>query len=201
MTRRFGISTLVLGLAAVGVLAGSPSSAAGQYFGRNKVQYESFDFQVLKTEHFDIYHYPEEDVAIEHLVLMAERWYARLSRLLNHDLSTRQPLIMYASAPHFRQTNTLQGDLGDEEWKREMPPLYSSVVDEVYALGGVLSGEHGIGWMKKAELSRVLPPAHLKLLQSIKRAVDPAGILNPGKVLPSPATCGDIHAVPEGAWI
>ncbi|MBA2604064.1 MAG: hypothetical protein H0U94_10810, partial [Acidobacteria bacterium] len=33
--------------------------AQGGYFGRNKVQYQQFDFQVLKTEHFDIYFYPE----------------------------------------------------------------------------------------------------------------------------------------------
>ncbi|MCK4495463.1 MAG: hypothetical protein KAU91_03885, partial [Candidatus Aminicenantes bacterium] len=31
----------------------------GQYFGRNKVQYEAFNFKVMKTEHFDIYFYPE----------------------------------------------------------------------------------------------------------------------------------------------
>jgi Tol biopolymer transport system component len=87
--------------------------AEAQYFGRNKVQYERLDFEVLKTEHFDIYYYPEEQVAVEFAALMAERWYARLSRLLNHDLSGRQALILYASGPHFRQTNTLQGDVGE----------------------------------------------------------------------------------------
>jgi hypothetical protein len=105
---------VIVGAAAVVVLASCVhGTVQAQYFGQNKVQYQGFDFEVLRTEHFDIYQYPEEDVAIEYLVLMAERWYARLSRLLNHDLSTRQPLIMYASAPHFRQTNTLQGDLGE----------------------------------------------------------------------------------------
>ncbi len=102
------IAALVVGTALV---AAAPAEA--QYFGRNKVQYEGFDFKVLKTEHFDIYHYAEEQPAIEYAALMAERWYARLSRLLNHDLSGRQALILYASAPHFRQTNTLQGDLGE----------------------------------------------------------------------------------------
>jgi glycolate oxidase len=37
--------------------------------------------------------------------------------------------------------------------------------------------------------------------QALRLAFDPEGRANPGKVLPSPATCGDIHAVPEGAWI
>lgn len=87
--------------------------AEAQYFGRNKVQYESFDFEVMKTDHFDIYYYPEEKPAVEIAALMAERWYARLSRLLNHDLTTRQPLILYASGAHFRQTNVLQGEIGE----------------------------------------------------------------------------------------
>ena len=38
---------------------GWPTPAAAQYFGRNKVQYKDLDFQVLKTEHFDIYFYPD----------------------------------------------------------------------------------------------------------------------------------------------
>ena len=37
--------------------------------------------------------------------------------------------------------------------------------------------------------------------QSLRNAFDPLGRSNPGKVLPSPATCGDIHSVPEGAWV
>ncbi len=107
--RRLGLAALTTLLA----LGGAVQIAEAQYFGRNKVQYEDFDFKIVKTEHFDIYYYEEELPGIEYAVLMAERWYARLSRLLNHDLSNRQPLILYASSPHFRQTNTLQGDLGE----------------------------------------------------------------------------------------
>ena len=87
--------------------------AHAQYFGQNKVQYEKFDFKVLKTEHFDIYFYPEEEAAVRLAARMAERWYARLASLLNHELSNRQPLILYAAHPHFRQTNTIEGDLGE----------------------------------------------------------------------------------------
>ena len=75
------------------------SRSEAQYFGRNKVQYEDFDFQVLKTEHFDIYYYPEEQAAARGAARMAERWYARLSPVLDHELSGRQPLILYASQP------------------------------------------------------------------------------------------------------
>jgi len=105
---------VLAGAALVCAAALTPAERAeAQYFGQNKVQYESLDFEVLETEHFDIYYYPEEGAAVEFAALMAERWYARLSRLLDHDLSGRQPLILYASGPHFRQTNTLQGNIGE----------------------------------------------------------------------------------------
>ncbi len=84
-----------------------------QYFGRNKVQYEKFDFKVLATEHFDIYHYPEEEAAVAIAARMAERWYSRISKLLQHELRGRQPLILYAAHPHFQQTNTLSGEIGE----------------------------------------------------------------------------------------
>ncbi|HEY0873698.1 MAG TPA: hypothetical protein VGD94_09510 [Vicinamibacterales bacterium] len=90
-----------------------PAAASAQYFGQNKVQYRTFDFKVLKTEHFDIYYYPEEEEATQMVARMAERWYGRLSRLLVHELRGRQALILYASGPHFRQTNTIQGAIGE----------------------------------------------------------------------------------------
>lgn len=99
----------------VAVLVGlaSPVPAPAQYFGRNKVQYERFDFRILPTEHFDIYYYPEEEAAVRLAARMAERWYARLSRLLHHELRGRQPLILYAAHPHFQQTNVLEGEIGE----------------------------------------------------------------------------------------
>lgn len=67
--------------------------------------------------------------------------------------------------------------------------------------GGVLSGEHGIGLEKRDYMSLMFSDIDLEAQQALRRAFDPAGLANPGKVLPSPATCGDIHEVPEGAWI
>ncbi len=91
----------------------SAGAVNAQYFGRNKVQYERFDFKVMATEHFDIYYYPEEEAAVRLAARMAERWYARLSNLLQHQLSGRQPLILYAAHPHFQQTNTLDGEISE----------------------------------------------------------------------------------------
>jgi Tol biopolymer transport system component len=92
-------------------LTGTPLQA--QYFGRNKVQYQSFDFKVLKTEHFDIYFYPDEQQAADQAARMAERWLTRLSTVFRHELSGRQPLILYASPSEFQQTNAIGGDLGE----------------------------------------------------------------------------------------
>jgi Tol biopolymer transport system component len=95
------------------LIAAASLAEAQQYFGRNKVQYRKFDFQVLKTDHFDIYYYPEEKAAVEQAGRMAERWYARLSRLLGHRFGTRQAVILYGSHPEFEQTNAIAGELGE----------------------------------------------------------------------------------------
>lgn len=95
------------------VLAALASPIQAQYFGRNKVQYENFDFRVLKTEHFDVYFYPPEEAAAVHAARMSERWYARWSSIFDHELSGRQPLILYASAPEFQQTNAVGGNIGE----------------------------------------------------------------------------------------
>ena len=83
--------------------------AQAQYFGHNKVQYQSFDFKLLRTDHFDLYYYPEERPAADIAARMAERWYTRLSGVLHHQLSGRQPLILYATQAQFEQTNVVQG--------------------------------------------------------------------------------------------
>ncbi len=130
---------LVMFAGAVGLGIAAPPVEA-QYFGRNKVQYESFDFEVLKTEHFDIYYYPE--VQVELAALMAERWYARLSRILNHDLRGRQALIVYASHPHFQQTNALSGSL-DESTQGVTELLKRRIV--LPFLGPLKETDHVIG--------------------------------------------------------
>jgi FAD/FMN-containing dehydrogenase len=60
------------------------------------------------------------------------------------------------------------------------------VHDLVGEAGGSISAEHGIGQMKRSELARTTAPARLGALLAIKRALDPQGIMNPGKLLPSP---------------
>ncbi len=84
-----------------------PLISRGQYFGKNKVQYEDFNFKVLHTDHFDIYHYPKEASAVEDLGRLSERWYMRHSELLNHTFKTKNPLIIYANHADFQQTDVI----------------------------------------------------------------------------------------------
>jgi len=72
---------------------------------------------------------------------MAERWYERLSRVLDHQLRGRQPLILYASQAQFQQTNAISGGIGEgtggvtEGFKRRIVMLDA---DESADEGGII---------------------------------------------------------------
>jgi FAD/FMN-containing dehydrogenase len=55
------------------------------------------------------------------------------------------------------------------------------------SLGGMISGEHGIGFVQKDYLPLALSSGEIDLMRAIKRAFDPEGILNPGKIFPETA--------------
>ncbi len=124
------------------ILVAVAADARAQYFGRNKVQYRTFEFQVLKTEHFDLYYYPEEGDAARIVGRLAERWRARLGRLFEHELRGRQKVILYAAAAHFRQTNAVEGLLGEgtggvteAQRRRIVLPMGGSLADTDHVLG------------------------------------------------------------------
>src|SRR5580765_9108180 len=87
------------------------ATAHAQYFGRNKVQWEHFDFKVLKTEHFDIYYYDREADVVNDVGRQAERWYTRLSKTFNHTFG-HKPIVIYANAADFPQTTTTPEIIG-----------------------------------------------------------------------------------------
>src|SRR2546430_6238720 len=103
-----GVQTCALPIS----LAGATPLAA-QYFGQNKVQYRNFAFQIIQTDHFEVYYYPAERVAALDAARMAERWYSRLSRVLHHEFQGRKPIILYASQSDFQQTNAISGEIGE----------------------------------------------------------------------------------------
>jgi dipeptidyl aminopeptidase/acylaminoacyl peptidase len=139
-TGRFSVRAS--GLLAAALILGSAVPAEAQYFGRNKVQYDQFEFEVMATPHFDIHYYPEAGVVVEDVSRMAERWYERYARLFQHEFEKAKPLVLYADHPDFQQTNTLQGLLGEgiggvtESLKnRVIMPMSGSYQDTDHVLG------------------------------------------------------------------
>ena len=62
--------------------------------------------------------------------------------------------------------------------------IYTKEDQRLLTVSGALSAEHGIGQIKAAEFGRISDPARLAMVRAIKQAIDPLGIMNPGKVLP-----------------
>ncbi|WP_298467167.1 FAD-binding oxidoreductase [uncultured Erythrobacter sp.] len=77
----------------------------------------------------------------------------------------------------------IPGKWEDSEGKRISARVYDLVTD----WGGSISAEHGIGQMKVSELGRLGDPVALSMMRAVKQALDPDGLLNPGKLLPSGA--------------
>jgi len=87
------------------VLAGS--GAAQFYFGKNKVQYTRFEWWVVKTEHFEVYFYAEEDDLAHIGAQLAEEAYLDLRQKFNHEIDKPIPFIIYSSPHYFGQTNVI----------------------------------------------------------------------------------------------
>ena len=94
------------------LVAGGAPAGAQNYFGQNQVQYDRFRWSEWETEHFIIYYYPEEAAATMDAARMAERSYARLSRVLDHQFREKKPIVLFSSRTDFGQNN-VTGDLGE----------------------------------------------------------------------------------------
>ena len=79
-------------------------------------------------------------------------------------------------------TYLLRDTLSQEEWETRMAATMDQIYRKAQELGGLVSGEHGIGYAKRDYLRQSLPPTARALMQGIKRVFDPKGILNPHKV-------------------
>ena len=109
-----------------------------------------------------------------------------------HGLEERlgSPLPTYGHAAdgnvhsHSMRARLADGIFGEEipDWREKSDLVRDAIYDDVIRRGGVISGEHGIGLVKKRFLPMNLSPAQVAVMRSIKKALDPEGILNPGKI-------------------
>ena len=87
------------------------------------------------------------------------------------------PLVLYDS------------EAGETERARE---LAEAILDACLDAGGSLTGEHGVGMDKACSMPRMFSERDLQVFELLRRAFDPAGICNPGKVIPTPRLCGEV---------
>ncbi len=96
-------------LLALGLLSAAVTPAHAQFFafGQNKIQYRKLDWRVIKGPHVDLYYYPAESELAAPALAYAEASYDTLSVQFGHTVTSRIPMIVYASHTDFEQTNIL----------------------------------------------------------------------------------------------
>jgi len=100
---RLPLAILVL----LAILLPAPARAQLYGFGKNKIQYDDFQWEILSGEHVDLYYYPEEQELARIALDYAEESFRALEQEFSYHPRERIPLVLYASHAHFEQTNIL----------------------------------------------------------------------------------------------
>ena len=114
-SRRRGLARLPVAAAVVvAAVVLAPCLAAAQtpyipYFGKNQIRYDSFDWQIYETEHFEIFYYPEIEPHLERVAGYAESAYQHISAELKYDLAFKVSLILFKTSSEFQQQNVIPG--------------------------------------------------------------------------------------------
>lgn len=113
----------------------------------------------------------KEPEAIDCILALAQKY----------DLITR--IASHAGDGNIHLNILKNNELSHEAWEAKIIVFQKELYTNVYRLGGRLSGEHGIGFKRKALLAEFTGQAELDAMRAIKKALDPNLILNPGKVI------------------
>jgi len=110
------------------------------YYGKNRVRYRPFTWYIYKTDHFDIFYYPDLEEHLERMASYAESAYDRLSGEFKHDLAARVPLILFKTQSEFQTENISGADLPEGVLAFAEPERYRMVLpideppDQLYRL-------------------------------------------------------------------
>jgi glycolate oxidase len=111
---------------------------------------------------------------------------ARVPEMLGRiEDAARRHDVLIANIAHAGDGNLhplIITDPGDEPARHRAQAAFAEILDAALALGGTVSGEHGVGLLKKPGLHQELSAEVVALHRAVKQALDPHGILNPGKV-------------------
>ncbi len=89
----------------------SAQQLSAQYFGRNKPRYENFEFSVIQTPNFEIYHYLSNPELVKELASQTEHWYLLHQAALADTFTEKNPVIFYGDHADFQQTNAVGGTI------------------------------------------------------------------------------------------
>jgi len=93
-------------------------------------------------------------------------------------------IVVFGHAGDGNLHPTINTNMRDPEEVERVEQAVEEIFNYAIELGGTLSGEHGIGTMKKAFLAKEMGDDGVEFQKAIKRALDPKNILNPGKIFP-----------------
>ena len=94
------------------------------------------------------------------------------------------PIVVFGHAGDGNLHPNILFDRRDPEQWEKVEPTVAEIFEVSLQLGGTLSGEHGVGTLKRPFMERALGPLSLEIQRRVKQALDPQNVLNPGKVLP-----------------
>jgi FAD/FMN-containing dehydrogenase len=128
--------------------------------------------------------------SIAHDVSVPVSGIARFLERADAALEAAYPDMPRCAFGHVGDGNMHYNPIRPRQWdeartRQERPHVNRIVHDIVVDLGGSISAEHGIGRSRLAELAHYKPRLELDMMRAVKRALDPLGIMNPGKVLPA----------------
>ncbi|MBE7092929.1 MAG: FAD-binding oxidoreductase [Clostridiales bacterium] len=107
--------------------------------------------------------------------------FIKYTHLLAKELNVRIPSFGHAGDGNLH-VYICRDNLNDEQWQKTLDKCFELMYEKAQNLGGLVSGEHGIGYAKKQYLKKQYGETHIALMQGIKKVFDKKNILNPQKV-------------------
>ncbi len=101
---------------------------------------------------------------------------------VSKELSIRIPYFGHAGDGNLH-IYFCKDELSDKEWKSKIKKGFQKMYEKAFSFGGLVSGEHGIGFAKKEYLEQQVGPKQIAIMKGIKQVFDPNNILNPGKII------------------